>query len=335
MLHAKLEPPIKLPIQICEKSIVITTIDFPRIEFIGVAVRPDNTIIVSGNESVYTISENSDIKIIAGNKIAGCSDGVGTMARFSTPKGVAVMADNTIIVADTRNHCIRAISVDGTVRTIAGMKAAPGFRDGPGRTALFGYPQGVAIMPDQTIIVADTVNNCIRAISTDYTVRTIAGTCCPGFQDGPGIQAKFDGPCGVAIMSDLTIIVADTANHRIRAISADHIVRTISGRARGLRDGINAIAQFRYPEGVAIMADQTIIVADSQNNCIRAISIDGNVKTIAGNMEEGKLDGYGTESRFSGPDGVAIMPDQSIIVSDNLNHSIRKLYIEGPPAKKK
>lgn len=43
----------------------------------------------------------------------------------------------------------------------------------------------------------------------------------PGFRDGVGEDALFDGPSGIVVLEDNSLLVADTHNNRIRKITVD------------------------------------------------------------------------------------------------------------------
>jgi streptogramin lyase len=121
---------------------------------------------------------------------------------------VAVAPNGTVYVADRFNHSIRAINpTTGEVTTLAGNGTA-GFVDGPGTTAQFSSPTGVAVAPNGTVYVADVINNRIRAINpTTGQVTTLAGSGTEGFADGTGTTAQFNDPTGVAVA---------TERHRLR-----------------------------------------------------------------------------------------------------------------------
>ena len=213
------------------------------------------------------------------------------------------------------------------VFTIAGT-GKKGDKDGPGNEANFKYPYGIAVQNDGTIIIADSLNNKIRGIDLDGNVFTIAGTGEPGDKDGPGNEATFSNPYGIAIRDDGTIIVTDSYNHKIRGIDLDGNVFIIAGTGEvGDKDGHEAT--FYYPCGIAIRNDGTIIVADSYNNKIRGIDLDGNVYTIAGTGEIGNKDGPGNEATFYHPGGITIKPDGTIIVVDTYNRKIREIDLDG------
>lgn len=69
---------------------------------------------------------------VAGSGVAGFSDGNSINASFNGPQDIAVDGDRNIYVADTKNHCIRRITAQGVVSTVAG-RCGPknkGFKDG-------------------------------------------------------------------------------------------------------------------------------------------------------------------------------------------------------------
>jgi hypothetical protein len=107
-----------------------------------------------------------------------------------------VDGEGIVIVADRLNHRIRKIAADGTVTTLAGTGEA-GYADGPGNSARFDAPSGVAVDGEGNVIVADSGNNRIRKIAADGTVTTLAGTGTDGHKDGPGDASRFSQPHGV------------------------------------------------------------------------------------------------------------------------------------------
>jgi len=146
------------------------------------------------------------VTTIAGDGTEGYLDATGTKAQFHNPSGVAVDSSGNLYVADARNHRIRKITSGGVVTTLAGTGTA-GFANGAGITeAQFNRPTGVAVDLSGNLYVADTINNCIREISSTGKVTTFAGT---------GTSGK-----------------ADTENHRIRKITPKREVTTLAGAQR-------------------------------------------------------------------------------------------------------
>ena len=205
---------------------------------------------------------------IAGDGIAGVRDDDAAVARFSDPFGVAIAGDGTIYVSDAGDaQRIRRLSLGGVVSTLAGGER--GFSDGAGAAARFNTPSGIALDPAGNLFVADTGNNAIRRIAPDGTVSTVAGDGTTGYRDGPGAQARFNGPVGVAVDGRGRIVVADTYNDRVRAIEPDGTVVTLAGPAA-----------LNTPSGVAVGAGGTIYVADTGDGAIRTIAPDGSLATF-------------------------------------------------------
>ncbi len=122
----------------------------------------------------------------------GRVDGPALQASFNTPSGIAADAQGNLYVADTGNHAIRRIGIDGQVTTLAGGEQ--GHADGPAAQARFDAPMGIAVDAQGQVYVADTFNDRIRVIGTDGMVRTLAGGDRPGLADGVGAAARFDTP---------------------------------------------------------------------------------------------------------------------------------------------
>lgn len=108
-------------------------------------------------------------KIFAGSlsSTGGWKDGKKEDALFNQPRQIILDENNNLIVADQMNHCIRKISVDGTVTTLIGMGGKAGYQDGNPDDALFNQPRGMAIDKDYNIYIADYMNNCIRKLSIE------------------------------------------------------------------------------------------------------------------------------------------------------------------------
>jgi len=214
----------------------------------------------------------------------------------------------------------------GVVTTLAGSGSQT-FADGTGAAASFYSPQGVALLSNGNIVVADSGNNRIRIVTPAGVVTTLAGSGSPAYADGTGAAASFSGPNGVAVIpSSGMIVVSDTNNHRIRLVTyPGGVVTTLAGSGTpAFADGAGAAASFKQPRGVAV--DPTtgnIVVADLNNNRIRLVTPAGMVTTLAGGSV-GFADGTGTAASFYGPVGVAVIPSSGVIVvADYNNNRIR------------
>ncbi|MHB1045548.1 MAG: SMP-30/gluconolactonase/LRE family protein [Thermoanaerobaculia bacterium] len=278
----------------------------------------------SDNRRIRKIDTAGNVSTLAGSGTYGFADGPGATARFTYPYGVAVDASGNVYVADVVSNRIRKIDTAGNVSTLAG-NGTSGFADGPGASAMFRYPEGVAVDSAGNVYVGDYGNRRIRKIDTSGNVSTLAGSGSYGFADGPGASAMFSSPAGVAVDASGNVYVADSENSRIRKIDTAGNVSTLAGNGgRGFSDGPGASAWFDYPYGVAVDASGNVYVADSHNRRIRKIDTAGNVTTLGGSNAEGSADGTGAAASFSLPAGICIDPHRGrIIVADGNNNAIR------------
>ena len=117
------------------------------------------------------------------------------------------------------NQLIRVVSPDGEVSTLTGGRFITAYKDGPLAEARFHHPVDIAVNPAGDLFVADSLNHCIRRISSDGMVSTVAGRCgYSGYVDGVAEEAEFNLPQGLTLDSEGNIYVADTRNYRIRKI---------------------------------------------------------------------------------------------------------------------
>lgn len=220
-----------------------------------------------------------------------------------------------------------------TVTTLAGTAGSKGSTDGPGATARFARPMGLAVAPDGTLYVADEENSTVRKLTPTGEVTTLAGAAgSKGSADGAGPAARFYHPVGVALDAGGTLYVTDADNHTIRKITPSGTVTTLAGTAgrRGSADGAGAAAGFNTPHSLAVGADGTVYVADTFNHIIRKITPVGIVTTLAGKAgHKGSADGIGEDARFHYPAAVAVDAQGVVYVADNGNQTIRKITSTG------
>jgi len=297
------------------------------------AVSTDGTRFVCSGSAVYTFSSSGVPTLLAGHTMeTGLRDGQGSAARFFFPQGIAVDGAGNVLVADTWNHALRKVTRNGTVSTLAG-NGKKGYAGGVGNVALFSQPWGIVVAEDGTIYVNDSSNNCVRKVeAVDGVVSTLAGdrNCetSKGFADGLGSTARFSRPTGLALDKAGHLIVTDSSNDCIRRVTTpEGRVTTVAGspeNGRGFADGNGAAARFSFPVGIAVDGNNNIFVADSSNNRIRMIAgATSRVTTVAGNAEEGKVDGPGASARFYQPKAMAMDERGRLLVNDSNRHCVR------------
>jgi sugar lactone lactonase YvrE len=170
------------------------------------------------NHRIRKVTLAGVVSTFAGDGFPGNTNGTGTGARFTQPRGIALDALGNVYIADAGNNLIRKITPSGAVTTFAGS-GSPSYADGQGASAAFNSPLGVAVDNAGNVYVADWGNSKIRKITPGGMVTTLAGKSGAFiFMDGPGTIATFSGPWSVAVDANGTVYVGDTGNNRIRKI---------------------------------------------------------------------------------------------------------------------
>ncbi len=217
------------------------------------------------------------------------------------------------------------------VTTLAG-DGSPAFRDtAPTTQAAFSDPFGIAIAPDGAIYISDAgESNRIRKLAPDGVVTTLAGNGDEGHADGPGTQATFNTPSGVAVDREGNIYVADTGNNRIRKITPQGVVSTVAGDGTaGHVDGPVLQARFNAPIGITVDKRGNIYVADTYNDRVRIITPGGQVSTVAGAGAPGYADGDAGGALFDTPCAVVVTADGTLIIADTGNNRLRRITEDG------
>lgn len=224
---------------------------------VGVAVNKDGVIFVADtyNDRIRAV-EGGRVRTIAGGDEPGFRDGRGAEARFDTPCGIAVGPDGDLIVADTGNHRIRRVTLDGDVTTIAGTGEAEDI-DGNLAEAAFCEPTGIAARRDGMIFVTCAVRSSVRMIDLNgRVVTTVAGGRFPGgLVDGAVAKAKLNRPSSLTFASNDALVFSDANNGLVRAVvpegasfgfQSDPGAATIS--ASDIRDAVSPRWPYDPPE---------------------------------------------------------------------------------------
>ena len=230
-----------------------------------------------GNHRVRLIRDGV-VTTLAGSGAKGGADGVGGLASFFWPAGLALGAgrDAPLYVTELGGDRVRVITPNGAVTTLAG-RGERGFADGPCRDALFNNPRGIAVDAAGVVFVADSGNHRIRRIEHGV-VDTLAGGGDydeSGFADGDGAGALFYHPIALALCPVTgLLLVADAHNNRIRAVDPrTGAVTTLAGTGEeGAADGEAAEASLNGPYGLAVDAKGNALVADTYNHRLRRIA---------------------------------------------------------------
>jgi hypothetical protein len=296
----------------------------------GVAFDPVGNVFVAdtGNHTVRTVDATGMVLTLAGTAgQPGSADGSQGAARFNSPYGIAVDAHGTAFVTDQGNHTVRTVTAAGLVGTLAGSAGSPGSADGAGADARFDHPAGIALGSDGTVYVADRDNDTIRAITAGGVVTTLAGSPgVPGNDDGSGTAARFDQPTGLAVDTVTgELLVADRGNHRIRRVTPQGAVTTLTAQGSG---GATPLV-FTDPVGVAVDALGNVFVVDGSSHDIVLLRTTGELLAFAGAPgTPGNVDGVASDARLFLPLEIAAGPLGVLVVADSGSNAIRTLTYE-------
>ncbi len=253
-------------------------------------------------------------------------------AKFFFPEDLAGPDEfGNFFVGEGGNRHIRQINKQGQVTSfsgIAGLTSA-GFRNDSALFSKFNNPRGLFVLKNNTLIVADHINQRIRSVDRNGFAGTIAGNGGSGAVDGTLSNATFFFPADLVALNVQKYYVVDTGNSRIRVIDlVKSNVATLAGSGRGYKDGTGRQAQFATPVGIAIDSKGHLYVADTGNHCIRKVTQQGVVTTIAGICKTpGYKDGVAAKALFFRPQRMSFDAQDNLYVADFGNHCIRKIAL--------
>ncbi|KAK9890792.1 hypothetical protein WA026_012135 [Henosepilachna vigintioctopunctata] len=173
----------------------------------------------------------------------------------------------------------------------------------------FTWPRGVAVGPDNSIVVADSSNHRVQVFDSNGRFIKEFG------QYGNG-EGEFDCLAGVAVNRIGQFIIADRYNHRIQVFDpSGRFLRSFG--SQGSADG-----RFNYPWGITTDALGFIYVCDKENHRVQVFQSDGTFVGKFGTM--GNKDG-----QLEHPHYIAVSNTNRVVVSDSNNHRIQIFDVNG------
>lgn len=299
----------------------------------GIARDASDNCYIGEQFRIRSITPSGFVSTLIGSNSSGVNDGIYTSVRMSSAIPQMALAGSELYFCDQGNNRVRRVNVTtGQTVTIGGNGTATS-TDGTWGGTRFSNPQATCLDPTKAFLfIADSGNHVIRrtTLATGLT-ETYAGSGTSGFLDGNSYTAQFNNPMGIWMDSTGILYVSDTANNRIRKITADGNVTTLAGNgATSFSNGVGTAATFNYPQGLVSDSTATrLYVSDFSNNRIRIITLaTSNVATLAGSGTLSSTDGIGTAATLWNPQGIAIdSTDTNLYVMDVNGSKFRSIVI--------
>lgn len=311
-----------------------------RFQFrMGIGIDSRGTLYVTDslNHVIRSVTNEGIVTTLAG-KVAerGIKDGIGSAARFRSPRNIAVDRDGAAFVADEQS--IRKVTRSGLVTTLPPVIGPPPYFD-PVSALGLAVDSGGTLWFTSLHSFYESSYGCYRPPCSFALIRTLTpdgvATIFGDSSGQPYSPGMFPPPpyaWSIAVSRDGTLYLW-MMDYTIRSISPDRVVNSLAGTAgvRGYADGAGAAAMFgsaMYFQPIALDGHGNLYVADCYNHAVRKVTAAGVVTTLAGDAQsEGFADGVGASAKFRCPGAIAAHPGGTVYVTDGA--TIRKITPDG------
>jgi sugar lactone lactonase YvrE len=271
-----------------------------------------------------------------------------TLANLSTPRGLA-HAGGALVVCEAGSRLLRVLNTHPASGSqsvkVARVSVDPGeidtLRSSPAHPIV--APSALDYRFNGIFITDQGDHRVLKYDIMDGSVAVLAGDGFSGASgdSGPALSARFDSPGGIVIdgPTGKIALVADTGNHRIRAV---HIDPVTGGAVTAFGTTVNAgevetlpgtVGQLTSPTGLAQGAGGDLFIADTGGHrVVRVARATGTVTVVAGTGTSGAVDGPRlTAARFDSPEGLALSSIGNVYVADTGNHTLRLVNLGTGP----
>lgn len=293
----------------------------------------------TGHNRIVVCTLDGKLLDVIGTGALGAKDGGYDEATFDHPHGMT-LAGETLYVADTENHLIRAVDLKSkTVSTLAGTGEQDRLRSGGGRLR-----ETPLNSPWDLLHVKGTLYICMAGPHQIWShklgtniIGVYAGSGREDVTNGPLAASAFAQPSGITTDGKF-LYVADSEGSAIRRVPLERggTVGTVIGandlplgRALfefGDTDGTPARARLQHPLAV-LYHENVLYVADSYNHKIKKIEpTKGGVRARTW-LGDGRRGDRLEPPRFAEPEGLAVA-ENKLYVADTNNHRISTADLE-------
>ncbi len=307
---------------------------------------------IGPNGMIYVLdTDHQAIQVFYGNNYSyshtlagGDFDSGNWIGDLKWACGFDLVGDN-IYLADTYNHRLKIININGDYVSCIGYNGTSGTDDGH-----FSRPRGVGVGPDGKIYVADADNNRVQVFYSNLSLFKSISTTGLAIFDNKHLNV----PEGMGVDAFDNIYIADSNNYRIQAYDPIGSYLFTLGSSTKREAGSDNDHLF-IPAGVAV-GNNRIYVADKGNARVQVFHMDGvyddtlpidcydiaiglqgyiysafapnhciNVHTSAGDYVQtlGTPGASGNDTEhLNFPTGLGVADDGKIYVADSQNHRV-------------
>jgi NHL repeat len=309
----------------------------------GVEYKADGGLYITavGSHRVLRLdSASGKLTHVAGSGKKGYAGdgGPATQALLNEPYEVRFDSRGNMLILDMRNHALRRVDgTTGIMTTVAGDGTLGNRGDGgPAKDARLHFPHSMALDRNDNVFLGDIMNHRVRRIDARSSrIETVVGNGAEGVPHDGGLarEQPLSAPQGLAVY-DGGLWLSSYRLHRIwRVDLGSGVIRHVAGTGQKGHSGDGGDplkAMLNGPRGMKISPDGILYLLEGENNILRAYDIKRNsIRTIAGvGPQRHKYEGDGglaTLSPLWQPHGVCVGSDGLLILSDTINHRVRKL----------
>ena len=214
------------------------------------------------------------------------------------PCGLCIAANDSIIISDIKNHCLRIIASSG--KFIDQISS-----EGKG-SGLFEEPCGMCLDSKGNILVAQRQNPRIQKFTPSgkfvckFGQKTLRGS-------------TLSEPWSVCCAASGEIYVADWDKSCVHIFQDNGRYLCMLGNKKGGSVGVKE--SLLFPGGITCDSNGRLLVTDRGNHCVWLIQPDGSIVRRFGNKGHAPGDLYY-------PYGIAVTQDGRVVVSESGNHRI-------------
>ncbi len=291
----------------------------------------------SHNRVIISDLNTYEVLDVIGSGAQGAADGSYSETTFYTPQGMALKG-NTLYIADTNNHLIRAVNLtDRTVKTAAGTghQGYGAVQAGRPLETDLSSPWDLAFDDQDNLYIAMAGVHQIWVMSLNInSVGPLIGDGREGLQDGSFLNSELAQPSGL-FFRDGILYFSDAESSSVRAADlAAGQVTTLAGPtsndlfAFGDKDGTLGDARLQHTLAVTGADNGLLYVADTYNSKIKLLDpVQKSISTLFGlGGDGGFLDGDAAQAQFDEPGGLAFNAGK-LYVADTNNDAVRVIDV--------